>query len=121
MNHYHYAWHLVLMGRLDEAIVEHELAQALDALNPLHAAWLGGLYEIGGNYDAAFRWLEFQPRYAWVPWARVLQEFADLRRDPRFQDFLRQFKLPLCNGTSCARTNESGHSPPRATQARTST
>jgi TolB-like protein/tetratricopeptide (TPR) repeat protein len=219
MNHYHYAWYLVLMGRLDDAIVEHKLAQALDPLNPLHTAWLGGLYVIGGEYDkaiaearkcfdmddqyafallntgrayyfkgmhgqaiealrgatrvipdwgywlavayvragqrdeavkmladlesqpptpfgayglalvhaalgnndAAFRWLEFQPRHAWVPWVRVEAEFAELRKDPRFQDFLRQFKLPQCNGDSCARSNESGQGPSPATQARTST
>lgn len=219
MNHYHYAWHLVLMGRLDAAIVEHKLAQALDPLNPLHTAWLGGLYVIDGNYDeaiaearkcldmndqyayallnmgraysykgmhdqaiaalseatrvmpdwgywlaaayvragkrdqaltmlaelesrpptpfgayglalvnaalgnndAAFHSLEFQPRHAWVPWVRVEAEFAELRKDPRFQDFLRQFKLPPCDSTSCARTDDAGQGPPLAAQPRTST
>jgi TolB-like protein/tetratricopeptide (TPR) repeat protein len=204
MNHYHYAWYLVLMGRLDEAIVEHKLAQALDPLTPLHTAWLGGLYVIGGQYDeaiaetrkcltmddqygfallnmgraysfkgmhaeaiealrkatqvnpdwgywlaaayahagrrddalrlvaefeakpptpfgayglalahaalgdndAAFRRIEFQPQHAWVPWVRVEPEFAELRKDLRFQDFLRRYNLPPCDGTSCARTSE---------------
>jgi tetratricopeptide (TPR) repeat protein len=53
MNHYHYAWYLVLMGRLDEAIAEHKRAQELDPLTPLHTAWLGGLYWHGGQYDKA--------------------------------------------------------------------
>jgi len=53
INHYHYAWYLVLMGRLDEAISEHKVAQALDPLTPLHTAWLGGLYVIGKQNDDA--------------------------------------------------------------------
>jgi adenylate cyclase len=44
MNHYHYAWYLALFGRWEEAIVEHEQAQRLDPLTPLHTLWLGGLY-----------------------------------------------------------------------------
>jgi len=53
VNHYHYAWFLVLMGRLDEAIAEHKRAQEIDPLTPLHTAWLGGLYWYGGKYDKA--------------------------------------------------------------------
>ena len=48
MAHYHYAWELLLLGRPDEAISEHKLAQKYDPYNPLHTAWLGGLYE---HYD----------------------------------------------------------------------
>lgn len=44
MNHYHYAWYLVLFRRFDEAVAEHRRAQQLDPLNPLHTYWLGGLY-----------------------------------------------------------------------------
>jgi tetratricopeptide (TPR) repeat protein len=206
MNHYHYAWYLVLMGRYDEAIVEHKLAQALDPLTPLHTAWLGGLYEVGDRYDeaiaearkclamddqyalgllnlgsaysfkgmhgeaidtlreasrisaawnywllaayaragqrdearrmlaelevgsptpwsafglalahaalgdndAAFRWLEFQTPYAWVPWVRVLKEFTGLRADPRFPEFLRRLKLPPCEAEPCANSSAVG-------------
>jgi serine/threonine protein kinase/Tfp pilus assembly protein PilF len=53
MNHYHYAWYLALMRRMDEAIVEHKRAQELDPLTPLHTAWLGGLYWMEGQYDKA--------------------------------------------------------------------
>jgi TolB-like protein/DNA-binding winged helix-turn-helix (wHTH) protein/Tfp pilus assembly protein PilF len=44
MNHYHYAWYLALFGRFEEAIAEHERAQRLDPLTPLHTLWLGALY-----------------------------------------------------------------------------
>jgi serine/threonine protein kinase/tetratricopeptide (TPR) repeat protein len=50
-NHFHYAWYLVLMGRLDESIIEHKKAQELDPLTPWHTAWLGALYLYKGQYD----------------------------------------------------------------------
>lgn len=53
MNHYHYAWFLALFGRIDEAIEEHIRAKELDPLTPLHTAWLGGLYNMVGEYDKA--------------------------------------------------------------------
>nr|NIP79515.1 tetratricopeptide repeat protein [Gemmatimonadota bacterium]NIQ54251.1 tetratricopeptide repeat protein [Gemmatimonadota bacterium]NIU74458.1 tetratricopeptide repeat protein [Gammaproteobacteria bacterium]NIX44432.1 tetratricopeptide repeat protein [Gemmatimonadota bacterium]NIY08650.1 tetratricopeptide repeat protein [Gemmatimonadota bacterium] len=49
MNRYHYAWFLYLLGRLDEAIVQHRLAKRLDPLTPLHTAWLGYLYMMDGR------------------------------------------------------------------------
>ncbi len=55
LTHYHYAWALYLFGRLDEAIVEHELAQKYDPLNPGHTAWLGALYIEDGRYEEAIR------------------------------------------------------------------
>jgi TolB-like protein/Flp pilus assembly protein TadD len=48
MNHYHYAWFLFLMGRLDEAIVQHERARDLDPMTPSQQAWLGSLYLVAG-------------------------------------------------------------------------
>ncbi len=50
-NHYHRAWYLALFGRMDEAILEHKLAQELDPFISLHTAWLGGLYRMAGAYD----------------------------------------------------------------------
>jgi eukaryotic-like serine/threonine-protein kinase len=50
-NHYHYAWYLVLMGRLDESIKEHTLAAELDPMTPWHTAWLGVLYFYKGQYE----------------------------------------------------------------------
>jgi TolB-like protein len=216
MLHYHYAWYLVLMGRLDEAIVEHKLAKALDPLTPLHTAWLGGLYTIGGRYDdaitearkclsmddqyamglliqgeansfkgmhkeaidslreaaringewsywlalayaqagqhdevrrmltefearpptpwdafglamlyaalgdndAAFRWLDYQPRHAWVPWVRVLRAFEGLRTDPRFPEFLRRLNLPPCRSEPCGASPAEGPGAPVETDGK---
>jgi len=53
MNHYHYAWYLLLMGRYDEAKVQHELAYDLDPLNSFQSATLGWLYLYDGQTDRA--------------------------------------------------------------------
>lgn len=53
INHYHYAWHLYLHDRLDEAIQEHTLAQKLDPLQPGHTHWLARLYVENGEFDKA--------------------------------------------------------------------
>ena len=55
ITHYHYAWCLYLKGRMEEAVVEHKLAQKYDPFNPQHTAWLGGLYYYDGKYDDAIR------------------------------------------------------------------
>jgi tetratricopeptide (TPR) repeat protein len=53
MAHYHYSWALLLWGRMDEAIKEHKLARKYDPYNPLHTAWLGGVYDFAGRYQDA--------------------------------------------------------------------
>jgi TolB-like protein/Flp pilus assembly protein TadD len=53
--HYHYAWALYLFGRMEEAIVEHKLAQKYDPFNPGHTAWLGALYTQDGRYEDAIQ------------------------------------------------------------------
>jgi adenylate cyclase len=53
MNHYHYAWHLALFGRWDEAIAEHKRAQELDPLTVIHTAWLAAVYGFSGRIDEA--------------------------------------------------------------------
>jgi len=53
MNHYHYAWHLYLHDRLDEAIEEHLIAQELDPLQPGHTYYLASLYISKGELDKA--------------------------------------------------------------------
>ncbi len=55
LTHYHYAWALYLFGRMDDAIVEHKLAQKCDPLNPGHTAYLGALYFYAGRYEDAIR------------------------------------------------------------------
>jgi tetratricopeptide (TPR) repeat protein len=53
MNHYHYAWHLYLYDQLDEAIVEHTIAQELDPLKPGHTYWLAFLLVENGEFECA--------------------------------------------------------------------
>jgi serine/threonine-protein kinase len=68
MTHYHYAWYLALIDRVDEAIVEHKLARDLDPLRALHTGWLAGLYEIAGRHDEAVeearKALDLSPNFA---------------------------------------------------------
>ncbi|MDW7761389.1 MAG: protein kinase [Acidobacteriota bacterium] len=67
MTHYHYAWYLPLVDRLDEAIEHHKIARDLDPLRPLHTAWLGGLYNYAGRFDEAIveanKALELNPKF----------------------------------------------------------
>ncbi len=51
--HGHYAWYLVLLGRLDEALAETKRARELDPLAPIYSAWLGQQYGFAGQYDEA--------------------------------------------------------------------
>ena len=67
MTHYHYAWHLALFDRLDEAIAEHKRARDLDPLRALNTGWLGQLYNCAGRFDEAItegnKALELDPRF----------------------------------------------------------
>lgn len=45
--HSHYAWYLLLFGRVDEALAEQKRAKELDPLTPLWSVWLGWLYYWG--------------------------------------------------------------------------
>lgn len=47
-----------------------------------------------GDYDAAFRWLRYEPHHAWVPWVRNAPWTRHLREDPRYHDFLQRLELP---------------------------
>jgi len=55
MNHYHYAWFLVLFGRVDEALAEHRRGQELDPLSPYHTVWIPSLYWYRGDDERALR------------------------------------------------------------------
>jgi TolB-like protein/Tfp pilus assembly protein PilF/predicted Ser/Thr protein kinase len=68
MTHYHYAWYLALVDRMNDAITAHQLARDLDPLRPLHTGWLAGLYQIAGRPDDAIaearKALELSPGFA---------------------------------------------------------
>jgi tetratricopeptide (TPR) repeat protein len=72
MNHYHYSWYLALMGRMEEAIFEHQRAKELDPFEPLHTAWLGWLYYWEGEFDKAMveaqEAIELNPNYPTAHW-----------------------------------------------------
>jgi TolB-like protein/predicted Zn-dependent protease len=71
-NHYHYAWYLVLVDRVAEAIAEHKRAQELDPFTPVHTAYLGTLYGWEGRHADALtearKAIEFSPNGAagWI-------------------------------------------------------
>jgi tetratricopeptide (TPR) repeat protein len=84
MAHYHYAWGLYLWGRMEEAIVEHKLAQKYDPYNPLHTAWLGGLYNAAGRNEEAIqealKSLEIQKDYP-IGYLVLGQSYLDMGRN----------------------------------------
>jgi serine/threonine-protein kinase len=53
-NHYHYSWFLVMFGRLEEAVREHERAAKLDPLTPFHTVWMPALHWSTRDYDRAY-------------------------------------------------------------------
>lgn len=55
LAHYHYAWLLFLMGRHEEAVFEHELAQRYDPFNPMIVGHNGILFAYLGRYEEAIR------------------------------------------------------------------
>ena len=69
MNHFHYAWLLLVLDRYDEAVVEHEFAKELDPFTPFQSALLGWCYLYGGETEKAKvqarRTLELNPDEPW--------------------------------------------------------
>jgi len=69
MNHFHYAWLLLVLDRYDEAVVEHEFAKELDPFTPFQSALLGWCYLYGGETEKAKvqarRTLELNPDGTW--------------------------------------------------------
>jgi TolB-like protein/tRNA A-37 threonylcarbamoyl transferase component Bud32/Tfp pilus assembly protein PilF len=53
MNHFHYAWLLLVLNRVDEAIVQHEMAKRLDPFTPFQSALLGWAYLYRGDTETA--------------------------------------------------------------------
>jgi serine/threonine protein kinase/tetratricopeptide (TPR) repeat protein len=53
MNHFQYAWLLLVLNRYEEGVVEHELAKKLDPFTPFQSALLGWCYLYGGEIEKA--------------------------------------------------------------------
>ncbi len=73
MNHFHYAWYLVLFGKMEEAVIEHHLAKELDPLTVINTADLGSLYCWTGQFEAAIieikQALELDPDFGHAWWS----------------------------------------------------
>jgi TolB-like protein/predicted Ser/Thr protein kinase/Flp pilus assembly protein TadD len=82
--HYWYSWQLILFDRMEEALVEHELAKELDPLTPLNTAWTGGLYWYWGRLDEALDEIAKARLLAPNGWHVMFVEghvYADMGRD----------------------------------------
>jgi serine/threonine-protein kinase len=55
LNRYHYAWYLLLMGRHEEALKEHLLAEELDPLAAPLVAWTAEVLRVNERYEEAER------------------------------------------------------------------
>jgi len=191
LAHYHYSWLLFLLGRNEEAVIEHGIAQKHDPFNPMIVAFTGILYAylgrfgdaikeankaleiqqdcpdayycleevyllmgkkeecisaarkmaesdpiwkwvLGfayaafhqrdeanrilqellqaktiswnamgiacihsalGNMDEVFKWLDYEPHHAWVPWTTVMPMGRYMHDDPRFAKFVRKWDM----------------------------
>jgi tetratricopeptide (TPR) repeat protein len=80
-------------GRKEEArAVLAELSQAKPS--PFGALGRAQVCIALGDMDEAFRWLNYEPHHAWVPWTTVLWGADALRKDPRFPELRRRWNLP---------------------------
>ncbi|OFY69000.1 MAG: hypothetical protein A2Y71_01160 [Bacteroidetes bacterium RBG_13_42_15] len=112
------------MGRVDEAIEAHkklsEVAppwgwvlgytyaltghrgKAEIILNELENSELSGwnalglavLYGALGRYDEAFKWIGYEPHHVWIPWIAAMPMWKPLHDDARYDEFVRNLKLP---------------------------
>jgi len=82
-------------GREDEA---REIAEALEAggVIPWTAMSLAAIYTALDDKDETFRWLNYRPAHAWLPWIRTSNWwFAPLHGDPRMVPLLEEMGLPM--------------------------
>lgn len=99
MASYHAKWRWLLgrayaeAGRRREALA---IRTAMEAEPPSswNAIGLVVLNTALGDYDEAFRWLDYEPHHAWVPWLTVDPMLIAPRNDPRFAAFVARLKLP---------------------------
>jgi TolB-like protein/Tfp pilus assembly protein PilF len=112
------------MGKTDEAIATHKklaekypvwmyvlgvtyaktgkIAEAEDILKQMSKLPVGPTVALGyvqlnsalNHLDEAFKWLAYEPHHAWVPWIAVTDWSDNLRKDPRFDAFVKKLNLP---------------------------
>ncbi len=93
------AWYWTIGPIFSAAGRKEEARRLLDELNrqkpsPWLAFWQVQACTASGNMDDAFRWLDYRPHHAWLPWVRVWPHLEALRRDPRFSAALQKMNLP---------------------------
>ena len=52
------------------------------------------MYAALGDYDNAFKWLEFEPHHHFAPWVRIFGNDSLFIQDPRFKALMRRMNLP---------------------------
>ena len=88
-------------GRRDEArkVLAELYGQKFDAWNSF---WLASIHGALGDKDEAFRWLNYEPHHAWMPYLVTKEPYCcgarrymkALRDDPRFPNLRRRMNLP---------------------------
>jgi TolB-like protein/Flp pilus assembly protein TadD len=73
-----------------------EIVNQLESVEPNNwiAVGLTQIYAGLGRMDEAFKWLNYEPHHAFTAWAAVQPEYSEMRKDPRFEDFLARLDLP---------------------------
>lgn len=80
-------------GRIDQARAILAKLEA-EPPRPWNVWSLSQLHVALGDYDGAFKWLNYRPAHAFLPWIRVNPAFAPVRKDPRFAALMAEMRLP---------------------------
>jgi TolB-like protein/Tfp pilus assembly protein PilF/tRNA A-37 threonylcarbamoyl transferase component Bud32 len=93
---YAYGYVLAVRGKHEQArAIAVELEQRR-AEKYIPAVYLSLIYTELGETDAAFEWLEksFEEREFWAIWLPVDPRFDELKKDPRYNEFINRIKPP---------------------------
>jgi eukaryotic-like serine/threonine-protein kinase len=91
---YAYGYVLAVRGKTEKArAIIRELEERREK-QYIPAMYLSLIYAELGDTDAAFAWLDksFEEREFWAIWLPVDPRFDELRKDPRYNDFLNRLK-----------------------------